>query len=121
MGEQFLSKQAHAFRTLHNAAYERMKIPNLISRSKKNIMTRELRCEARTGPSRIAKGDAVVLRAKRDCVAVLIGGREVGTVDGREAPTIGEALRVASGVLRAVVTAHSSVSPTFTVRIAEVP
>ena len=121
MGEQFLSKQAHGFRTRHNEAYERMKIPTLISRSKTNIMTRELRCEASAAAGQLDHGAEVMLRGRGDHVAVLLAGREVGTIDSAEARTLGEALKVGCGVLRASVTAHSSVSPTFTVRLSEVP
>jgi hypothetical protein len=50
MGEHFLRRQAHGFRHRHDAAFDRMKIPNLISATRQDVMTREFRCDGGDAP-----------------------------------------------------------------------
>jgi len=120
MGEMFLRQQAHGFRHRHAAHLDKLKIPNLISNAKPDLMSREIRCEASDGGPEI--GAPVVLLQQPDgSVAVLSGNRVVGQVDVGEIDDLAPALEIGGGVLRAEVTHCSAVSLSFIVRLASKP
>lgn len=114
MGEQFLRRQARGFRHRHDVAFDRMKIPNLISATRRDVMAREFRCDGADAPE---AGAQVVLCKKKDGIDVLVGGRVVGTVAAGEASSLQTALETGCGLLRACVTSRSAITPSFVVRL----
>lgn len=118
MGEQFLRKQARGFRHRHDAAFNRMKIPSLISATRQDVMAREFRCDGSDAPE---AGAQVVLCKRDDGVAVLVGGRVVGAVAQTEASSLQSALDTGCGLLRACVTSRSAITPSFVVRLQVTP
>lgn len=118
MGEQFLRKQARGFRHRHDAAFDRMKIPNLISATRQDVMTREFRCDGTDAPE---AGSQVVLCKREDGIAVLVGGRVVGAVAVGEWPSLRTVLETGCGLLRACVTSRSAITPSFVVRLQVTP
>lgn len=114
MGEHFLRKQAHGFRHRHDAAFDRMKIPNLISATRRDVMTREFRCDGTDAPD---VGAQVVLHRQDRTVTVLVGSRVIGVVASGEAAPLQSALDVGCGFLRACVTARSAITSSFVVRL----
>lgn len=117
MGELFLRKQARRFRHRHDAAFDRMKIPDLISATMRDVMVREFRCERRDSEPPPAEGSAVVLNRQGDGIAVLAGNRIVGLLDASEVVSLCGAIDVGCGVLRARVVSCSSVAPSFVVQL----
>jgi hypothetical protein len=117
MGEQFLRRQARSFRHCHDAAFDRMKIPNLISATRQDIMAREFRCDS--GDARVApEADAdVVLCRRSDGVDVVVGSRIVGAVASSEIASLRPALDTGCGMLRARVSSRSAITPSFVVRL----
>jgi len=121
MGEQFLRKQAHGFTHRQDAGFNRLKIPNLISSTKPEVMVREIRCELSGQVSGPEPGTKVMLHDHRGHIAVLEANRVVGAVDTAEVPALAEALQLGCGFLRAEVRQKSRVSGSFIVRLQEVP
>jgi hypothetical protein len=118
MGEQFLRKQAHGFRHRHNAAFDRMKIPNLISSTRQDVMTREFRCDSRGARIPPDAGSDVVLTRQDDGgVAVLAGSQVVGAVASGEVASLAPVLATGCGLLRARVASRSAVTPSFVIRL----
>lgn len=120
MGEHFLRKQAHGFRHCHDAAFNAMQVPDLLSATRPEVMTREFRCEPLNG-ERPPPGVRVVLCRDGEQVVVLVGAHAVGRVEGREVKALLPALSDAFGALRARVGRYSAVSAAFTVQLEELP
>jgi len=118
MGEQFLRKQAHGFRHGHDAAFDKMKIPTLISTTTKDVMAREFRCDASDMPDVNVE---VTLSGRGEKVNVMMGGRVVGQVARDEAAALQPALEIGCGVLRAKVASRSAITPSFVVRLQDAP
>lgn len=121
MGVEFLRKQAKGFRHRHNAAFNRLQIPNLISATRQDIMTREFRCECRGAGAAVNSGDEVVLHRQGGRVDVLAGNRVVGAVDDGESASLEQALDMGCGVLRARVSRRSAIAPSFVVQLEVLP
>ncbi|HVX90624.1 MAG TPA: hypothetical protein VHC20_03230 [Candidatus Paceibacterota bacterium] len=122
MGEHFLRKQAHGFRHRHDAGFDRLQIPTLISTTKREVMLREIRCEASPlAANTLEAGAEVMLHDNCGQIAVLQANRVVGAVDGAEAASLAEAMRIGCGFLRAQVQRKSRVSSGFVVRLTEEP
>jgi hypothetical protein len=118
MGEQFLRKQAHGFRHRHDAAFDRMKIPDLICATRQDVMTREFRCD--TSSARIPPdpgSDVVLSRLDDGGIAVLAGSQVVGAVASGEVASLAPVLNTGCGLLRARVASRSAVTPSFVVRL----
>lgn len=114
MGEHFLRRQAHGFRHRHDAAFDRMKIPDLISATRRDVMMREFRCNGGSAP---VPGAQVVLCRHGTGIAVLVGSLVVGAIVPSEAPALLGALAAGCGMLRARVTSRSAITPSFVVRL----
>jgi hypothetical protein len=93
-----------------------MKIPNLLSATRKDVMTREFRCDGTDAPE---AGAQVLLCRRADGVVVLVGGRVVGAVAApeAEASSLQTALEIGCGLLRASVMSRSVITPSFVVRL----
>jgi hypothetical protein len=117
MGENFLRKQAHGFRHRHDAAFDRMKIPNLISATRQDVMTREFRCDCGDAGVTLEAGADVVLCGREGGIAVLVGSRIVGAVATSEMASLQPVLETGCGVLRARVSSRSPITPSFIVRL----
>ncbi len=120
MGQQFLREQAHGFKHRHDAGFDRLQIPNLISSTKPEVMVLEIRCEGSetSGPE---PGTQVMLHDSCGTIAVLEANRVIGAVDAMEAPALVPALQLGCGYLRAEVRRKSRVSGSFVVSLQEVP
>lgn len=121
MGQQFLRKQAHGFKHRHDAGFNRLQIPNLISSTKPEVMVLEIRCEGSAQTSGPEPGTEVMLHENCGTIAVLEANRVIGAVDASEVPALVPALQIGCGYLRAEVRRKSRVSGSFVVSLQAVP
>jgi hypothetical protein len=118
MGERFKRLQAAGFKHQTSAAYDRMRVPTLLTALRPDIMSTEYTCAANDDRAP-APGTPVSLQAVGDGVAVLQGNRRIGSIEGAECSALRDATGAGDGLLRAEVRSRSEIGGYFTVRLAE--
>jgi len=121
MGERLKRKQVQNFRHRYSESFDRMQVPNLISQSKPDVLTREYRCAAEGSVPAPGVGTNLVLYGEGDRIAALNGNTVVGRITDSANDDIRVALSLSSGMLRCRVTHTSSISKAFTVRLEPTP
>jgi len=122
MGENFLRKQGERFRTLQDAAYDRVTAPDLVRAARPDVFFEEFACRRMVGAEDCFDTNRLILQvATDDSVRVVLGNRIVGIVDTQDASRLRDILKASGGQAFCEVTRAPSLTDGFDVRIVGEP
>jgi len=120
MGEAFLRRQAHGFKNQCDAAYNKLKVPTLLTAMRPDISSEEFTCECSSTDVVVEPKCPVVVHANGGpTVDVLQGNRVIAHLCSSDAENLRAEIDCGSGFLKAEVQEVSSIGNYFTIRIVE--